>query len=124
MGKLMKNILLIDTNLSGHHYYYVKALVNKKNKYILYLPKSELFDNQIYYESNKVNNFIDYINWMKKIKKIILDEKIDIVHFLYADSLYKYFGLFLPKSLKKIKIICTFHQIRRGLLRTLSLKRI
>ena len=65
-----------------------------------------------------------YLRWIKEIKKIIKKEQPDVVHFLYGDVFYKYFGLGLEGLKRKYKVINTVHALKKGKIGMLSLKRI
>lgn len=50
--------------------------------------------------------------------------KPDVVHFLYGDVFYKYFGLGLEGLKKKHKVVNTIHALKKGKVGIVSLKRI
>ncbi len=129
----MKKILYIETALTGHHKIYFMTLAQAmQERYELHcvLP-SELretdFPVKIVSLSAEKKNFLaqwfSYLRWMRQIGKTIRDVKPDIVHFLYGDALYRYFGFGLG-SLKKVKTVVTLHQIRRSRLRDFSVRHI
>ncbi|WP_378950795.1 glycosyltransferase family 4 protein [Pelosinus sp. sgz500959] len=124
-------IIYIDTILRGHHKSYLEILTlqNLNHEMLAILPStlSGVKTYVIPFE-NKGDSitgfyFIRYIYWMNKIKRIIEEENPDVVHFIYGDFFYRYFGIGLS-WLKKYKIIMTFHHIRRSYFRDISLKRI
>lgn len=118
-------IAYIDIILDGHHIDYLQTLVNDNENSILIIPNKidGLKNKQYILDSNMLYKHpFKYIKWIMDIRKILSKEKVDIVHFLYGDVFYRYFGIGL-KSINTKKII-TFHQIRRGLIKDISLKRI
>ncbi len=68
-------------------------------------------------------SFKAYKKWMREISDIARQASPDVIHFLYGDGLYRYFGVGLG-ALKKYKIVITFHWARSGYLHRLSTKRI
>lgn len=102
--------------MEGHHISYLSALVNGmkvQNDVVCILPeevpglgvKQHVLDTP----DRKVRNYIEY---MKSLGKIIADEKPDIIHFLYADFFYRYFGLGIGKVRRaNCRIIGTLHSI-------------
>ena len=58
---------------------------------------------------------LEYYKWTKEVKGIIKTEKPNVVHFLYGDVFYKYFGLGL-EGLKKeiIRLSIQFMLLKRG----------
>ena len=117
-------VLLIDNVTTGHHISYAKAL-GDTNEYtsIYFFPNQckELDEKKIIIMKNQPNSFINYIMWIKEILCVAKLEKIDIIHFLYGDILYKFWGIGL-EILSKYRVIATFHQVRRSFLRDLSRK--
>ena len=97
----------------------MRALTNINNKEnILVLPqKLPDFDNKQYVFSKMdfYNKKLGaYLRWIKEIKKIIKKEQPDVVHFLYGDVFYKYFGLGLEGLKRKYKVINTVHALKKG----------
>ena len=94
----MITVLYIDFALSGHHVPYLKTvLANSGNdqKSILVLPKRPSgFETYVVFELGpfKHRDFLDYIRWIKEIKRIIRRVNPDIIHFLSGDELYPFFG--------------------------------
>ena len=120
-------IFFIDTVLDGHHLSYLKQLHrNEIYESVYFIPNHvENLDSKQYIYDEKYNlfNVIDYYHWLKDIKKIIKYEKPDIIHFLYGDRFYRFFGIGLS-MFKDYKTIVTFHQTRKSLLHKISLKNI
>lgn len=125
-------VLLIDTLMYAHHIPYFEYLYNGLNlkcDVTGVLPDNYKNENMniihlsfFYGKMKPHKHYVNaYINWMIKLKKIIKKEKPDLIHFLYGDTFYAYFGIAL-NLLGCKNIIMTFHQIRRGFLRELSLR--
>lgn len=123
--KSMK-ILMIDTDLEGHHIAYLNEIINGCDaEFTLVLPKTiEAFSGSriITYSPIDLNKkkFIPFIHWMKELSEIAEKEQPDIIHFLMGDVFYKYFGTGLS-LFKKYKTVMTLHWIRPGKLQHISL---
>lgn len=62
-----------------------------------------------------------YVKWILFISNISNTKKIDVIHFLNADPLIRYFGLFLG-LLNKRRTIGTFHHFTYSTLRNIARK--
>lgn len=118
-------VLLIDSRIDGHHLTYMKSIMEvlqeAKFETVVCIPVTiETLSKCRLYIYNREN----YFKWIYYIKKLIEKEKPDIVHFLYGDDLYPFFGAGLRMLKKYSKIIITLHQIRRSFLHDLSIKMI
>lgn len=116
-------VLLVDTKTTGHHIPYAKSLEEHiEYEAIYFLPNivSDIKNKQIIMK-NKPESILGYLRWIYEIYKVAKTEGVNVIHFLYGDILYRYFGIGLG-ILKKFKVIVTFHQIRRSKLRDLSRK--
>lgn len=118
-------LLLIDSRLDGHHITYLNALIeagiDNKFEVSIALPSADrrFAEDIIIYELKSCNGHkLGYAKFILEINSIIKKAKPDIVHFLFADALFRYFAFGLKH--KHIKTIVTCHQIRRSLLRDLS----
>ena len=124
----MKKILLIDNSIDGHHEPYLNAINSLCPKdFIILLPQCnyKTSSKTILIKKYNLSKYFEYLKWLKEINKIIDNEKPDIVHFLYGDVLYRFFGIGLNPIRKKCKkLIITFHQFRIKSLVKISLKRI
>ena len=122
-------IIYIDTAIDGHHLTYLSALIKgADNDHVLILPEKVESRGVKQYvctdkDSSEQRTFQSYCNWMKQIKAIVKKEKPDVVHFLYGDVFYRYFGYGLG-ALKGIKTIITLHWARTGILQKISTKMI
>lgn len=118
-------ILYVDNSIKGHHVPYLFSLRENANQSIYVLPdyldglrKEEQYICQFDYK-----NIFSYVKWICYVKKIAQTNKVDIIHFLYGDIFYRFFGIALS-FLKNYRVIITFHHIRQGLLRDISLRKI
>lgn len=127
-------ILLIDAVMYGHHKTYFEALMEelgKKYQVVGVVPceyenSNYVLDYATFYKkdmSAKDMHGIAYLKWLCRINQIVKKEKPDIVHFLYGDILYRYFGVGLG-LFRNVKVIVTFHQVRRSRIRDFSVRRI
>ncbi|MEY8338007.1 glycosyltransferase [Lachnospiraceae bacterium 62-35] len=122
-------ILFVDIILDGHHRAYLDALISKAHyEAILALPERienlecrQYLFSPIDFFHKKLK---DYLNWLNEISTIADTESPDIIHFLYGDVFYKFFGLGLNQINKKYKTIITLHGKRNGKLYGYSIKAI
>ena len=122
-------VLYVDIETGGHHQTYMKALMDIPGKEnVLVLPEKIEGLNAKQYVFRKIDFFNkklpEYYKWTKEVKGIIKTEKPDVIHFLYGDVFYKYFGLGLEGLKKKYKVINTIHALKKGKVGIVSLKRI
>lgn len=120
--------LLIDTAVDGHHIAYLNEIImGCKCDFTLVLPeRTDTFSDYRVLTYSPVDlvhkDLRSYIKWMKELSNIAKQEKPDVVHFLYGDVYYKYFGLGL-EFFKNYSTILTLHWVRQGTLKHISLKR-
>lgn len=122
-------VLYVDIETGGHHQTYMKALMDIPGKEnVLVLPEKIEGLNAKQYVFRKIDFFNkklpEYYKWTKEVKGIIKTEKPDVIHFLYGDVFYKYFGFGLEGLKKKYKVINTIHALKKGKVGIVSLKRI
>lgn len=117
-------ILYVDIAVDGHHKNYFLELinVNMQNQIKIIVPEYFECDCEqvIYYRNYANKKFIDYLYLMNAVKKEAKMFRPDIIHFLYGDYFYRFFGVGLL-MLKEYKSVMTFHSIRRGKIHDLSL---
>lgn len=110
-------MLLIENRLSGHHKVYLQSLIDwcKNDEIYIVIPSGEKINNierdHILYEDFNTSGFSAYIRSLLTIRSLIKKIKPDIINFLYADDLYRYFGIGLRKICKKAKIVLTCHHL-------------
>jgi hypothetical protein len=90
-------ILFVDTNLSGHHMSYMQTLTNNCRINMVYLLpfKPKELPGKVYthkFGTQGKKSFFQYSLWLFCIRKIVKKENIDLIHFLYSDSMYRYAG--------------------------------
>lgn len=122
-------VMYIDIETSGHHQTYLQALLdipNKENVIVLPSRLSSVNDKQYVFQKTDFyhKKLKEYIRWTHEVKRIIRKEQPDVVHFLYGDVFYKYFGIGLEGLKKKCKVINTVHALKKGKIGLVSLKRI
>ncbi len=120
-------ILLVDQTLTGHHISYLESVSSiAECEFVYVLPKEYNKPNVHIIKPNfkSGRSFKEYMKYMGRIYQIACKEKVDIVHFLYGDYFYKFFGLGLGKIKKHFNIVMTFHVVRLNKIKTFSLKRI
>jgi len=118
-----KKILYVDISLKGHRIGYLNALLSIKSNNISLIPHESndiigktIIDTSGFSTKRNLRNYIKFIN---QINKLIKAEKVDIVHFLCGDALYRFFGLFLKKI--SCPIIITYHHVQFNKVRNYSL---
>lgn len=118
-------VLFVDTSVNGHHVPYLKALCEIFGDSVCFLPGpvQELKTGKQIVEEFQYKKLSGYLQWLRQIKKIARQEKVDAIHFLYGDIFYRFFGIGLF-ALRKYKILVTFHHFRKGLLHDISLRHI
>ena len=116
-------ILIVDNDITGHHNVYLNNILQHEFDYVFILPEylKGLERNKQYIYKGDIHSFIGYKKWIRFIHRVSQDENVDIVHFLNADPLIRYFGLFLG-LLKNDKIIGTFHHFTYSTLRNIARK--
>ncbi len=127
MENRQMKVMFVDSKLTGHHRTYLKALMgcpNVKSILVADKPSNEDWNCPTYSASDPSTSFLKYKNYIKSLIKIAEKEKPDVIHLVYGDSLYRYFGYGLKKLSKKYKTVITFHQIRRSFFRDISYKMI
>lgn len=102
-------ILFVDTSIGGHHLSYINLLANcKEYSSIFLLPEEPVnFMYKTYvddFDPTKRWNVKGYIKWINKVNFIAEKEKVDIVHFLYADAIYRFCGLAFSNIKKSLKL--------------------
>lgn len=121
-------ILYVDIATDGHHLQYLFALINGNNAdNAVVLPertdKTDVTQYVCEAERGGKRTYKNYKKWINKIFEIAQKEKPDIIHFLYGDYFYKFFGLGLGKF-KKYKIVVTLHKGRLGFAEKISTRMI
>ena len=121
-------IIFVDIATDGHHLTYVKSLVDNcgENEPVMIMPEKVdgMACRQYEYKTRGFQkNIFFFLRWIYEIYSIVKSENPDIVHFLYGDMFYRFFGLGLCKF-RKYKTVATFHLLREGTVYNLSMKMI
>ena len=121
-------IMYVDYSIEGHHLEYLKYLAeNIEEECLAVLPQyvETLNMKQIAYPqlNLKEKKAAQYLKYMKTLKKIAIQEHVDVIHFLDGDSAMRYFHIGY-RYLKKFRTVVTFHHLFPGKLRELSMKAI
>lgn len=122
-------ILYVEIGTTGHHFPYVKSFVsNQSVEKLVILPKpiESLTVEQVIFNGKldiATRKLFGYIKLLKAIKRVAEENKVDLIHFLYGDALYRFFGLGLF-LLRKYKLVASFHSFSDGYLHKLSTRRI
>lgn len=117
-------IAYIDTSVDGHHLAYLAALIgNNEGESVLVVPQrvDSVACKQYVYQivEGKKRTPGVYLRWLREVHALVEKEKPDIVHFLYGDLFYRFFGLGLS-LFRKYRTIVTFHWAKDGLLGRIS----
>lgn len=120
-------IAYIDISTDGHHMTYLSALTASKDyESVLILPeKVDIPCKQYVYTTNesKKRSLKTFLKWVNEVYGIVEKEKPDVVHFLYGDAFYRFFGAGLRKF-KKYKTIVTLHWARNSFIEKISTRMI
>lgn len=119
-------ILFVDASIKGHRDKYIKALVSGEWDSVLLIPE-KLQDVQckqyaLKESLEKSHTIFVYKKFISEIAYVANKEKVDIVHFLNGDVIYRFFGLYLKKI--KQPIFITYHHVVCSFLKNISMKRI
>lgn len=123
------NIMYVEFNFHGHRLKYINAFnsLDEKHKLFYLVPGSEsalMGGRRIAMCSgfNKRRSLTRYFAFVKEVKRAVKAYKIDVVHILDGDFLYRYFGF----GLKGIgaRLVITYHHMDFGILKRISLRRI
>jgi len=125
--KIMK-IVYVDIAVDGHHTSYLSELVKgNEAESVLILPEriESLQCKQYVFSPVDMHNkkLGAFYRWIMEVSAFVEQEKPDIVHFVFGDIFYKFFGLGLGKF-RKYKVIVAFHRTRTGFLEKISTRRI
>ena len=112
-------VLLVGLSSDGHrkqYLEYIAAVVSQHNQAVLLCPKACADDfcvtdkRVMKTEFEKKRTGKRYVQMLFQIRKAAIEEKVDIIHFLEADEIYRYFGFGL-EILSKFRLVMTFHHL-------------
>lgn len=120
-------VMFVNMTLNGHHLDYIKALsqidgidpVIVLNKRTDMIPARQIAIEDCVFGSMKLK---DHLNWIERVAEIASAEKPDVIHFVWGDSFYRFFGIGFWKLCKKFKCYITFHQVRKSVAHQVSIK--
>lgn len=116
-------IVFVDISVGGHHLVYLNGIIENTDiePVLIVSEKIEGLECKQYVAKAKDRTIKRYIQWIKEVHKIVDKEKPDIVHFLYGDAFYRYFGYGL-KLFKKYRTVVTLHWARTKFIEKISTK--
>lgn len=116
-------VLLCERCFKGHRKIYMEWLTKISGiEFYCYAPENVGVQKDHFFqceENANLKSLRAYLNWALRIKKIVKDENIDVVHVLDADSIMRFFGFGFIWS-KSVEYIFTYHHFFEGGLRKLS----
>lgn len=119
-------ILFVDISLTGHRLVYLKAFENLSNDCFALLPEvtDKLKMSQFIISGgfNKKRNLRNYKKFIEQICWLVKEKKIEVVHILCGDALYRYFGMGLQHIHARLYI--TYHHMDFRGLKRLSIKKL
>jgi glycosyltransferase involved in cell wall biosynthesis len=125
-------ILLVGLSSDGHrkqYLEYIAAVVNQQNQAVLLCPAACADDFNVPCKRVMRSGFEEkrtwkrYVQMLFQIRKAASEEGADIIHFLEADEIYRYFGLGLG-MFSKFRMVMTFHHLYTENWRNLAIKSI
>lgn len=115
-------VLFVDISTSGHHLTYLSALALQKDiEPVLVLPEKVDMDCKQYVVARDKHTLSAMNAWLKNVLLVAQKEKPDIIHFLYGDIFYRFFGFGLGQF-KKFKTVVTLHWVKTGFVERISTK--
>lgn len=116
--------MYVDTSVYGHHLIYLNNLlqvVSPESFAVLPDQGGDVTGRCRKIPEPAVRAFSGYRKWIKQLKRIAVEEKPDIIHFLDGDTIMRYFGWDFSKFYP-CKVVITFHHFFPGKLRKISMK--
>ena len=125
-------ILYVDiAGDEGHGHAYRYAMTNKENENVYILPcevkdiTGKVYINPYMLPFSHRRNVVEYIssvrqfwNYIKYVRTVANKEHPDIVHFVFADTLVRFFGAGL--NIKGAKIVFSLHWLRNSFLKNIA----
>lgn len=116
-------VLLCERQLAGHRGKYLERIAAIPGvDFYCYAPENLGFPEGRFFAfdaallTRKVG---DYLKWIARIRRIVKENGIDIVHILDGDSIMRYFGLGFG-TFGGTKLVVTYHHFFSGFARKLS----
>lgn len=119
-------VLFINIALDGHHLDYLKALTKIPGIEAHVIIEKEILDIEckqhvlsgVKFGSNQI---VEHLKWARDVKRIAEHVNPDIIHLVWGDSFYRFFGVGFY-WLMHYKSVITFHQTRKSVLHKISVK--
>lgn len=112
-------IILVGLSSNGHRKTYLEYIYNSVRpcaQVILLCPESSINDFVIADKRflkttfHKKRTLKAYLRMLRQIQSVAVSESADIIHFLDADEIYRYFGIGLS-CLSQFQVVMTFHHL-------------
>ncbi len=119
-------ILYVDISLNGHRIGYIKAFQKLDNDAFCLIPKKtpeiKMHQFEIQSEFKKKRSFNSYRAFIFEIASLVEEHKIDTVHILCGDALYRYFGIHLDKI--GCDLVITYHHMQFNFIKKISIRQL
>ena len=116
-------ILLTDRTMNGHRKTYMEWLSRIPGaEFYVFAPENVGVNAAHYTEycpSGELKTVSSYMDWIRKIKRIVREQSVDVVHILDGDSVMRWFGAGFG-SIGAPRIVITYHHFFGGRARKLS----
>ncbi len=116
-------VLLCEKDFHGHRKGYLRWLSGIDGiDFFSFAPENTGLPDDRFFpfdDSIQINTFRDYAPWVKRIRQIALENRIDTVHILDGDSIMRHFGygLQMPGG---TRLLITYHNFYPGVARRIS----
>lgn len=119
-------ILLVDQYVTGHHEQYIRGLLSGKgaHEYVCMLPdKVQGLENCEQIVTVKPQHTLQgYLTYWKVLKTAVEKVQPDVIHLLYGDFFYRFFGFGLKRAFGKRKVIATLHSVPGAWIKRMGVK--
>ena len=116
-------VVFVDSSVTGHHLAYMDALSGVCEEALAILPEEAeslgMRQRICPFPRGSKRKLSAFLKWAKAVRKIVEQEKPDIVHFLTGDDFYRFFGAGLY-LFARCKVVVTLHWMRGGFAGRLS----
>lgn len=119
-------VLFINIAFEGHHLDYLRSLctINEIDSHVILQKRIPNLNCKQYVIPDLqfgTNKILEHLKWCLRVKKIAKEVNPDVIHLVWGDSFYRFFGIGFF-WIKKYRSIITFHQIRKSKLHQMSIK--
>lgn len=118
-------ILLIDQLVTGHHVQYIRGLVSEKDhEYACMIPAGagQIENCRQLITAKPKHNLQGYLAYLKVLRETVKKEKPDVIHLLYGDFFYRFFGFGLKRAFGKTKVVATLHSVPGAFIKRMGVK--